>query len=314
MPTIGMVVGWLAAATSARAGQPVELPQTTVQVVERAPMVSTSVANVRAVRAFLDDKEVLWGERQVGAELSYLTSDAGLDGRPVRFTDLVTTRLMGRASFGLRFELVGRLDLLAKQPFPGGQSPFAGGTLIGRFQLERRSSLFLAAGAAPLVGAPGAALVTTTEWNRRTFIDRYDRHVAFSTGIGAQSTHLISRAGPPPQLLELVADGALQCIASESDGGFGLEIGTALFVPLWRTGQAYWIEGSPRFDARTRVHFYLGGYVTVGHRWDLFARWALLDRGDVSAPASRLPLLRGGYDQTELTFGLSYRFGPNLSL
>src|SRR5688572_10087549 len=158
MRTIGVVVvGWLASTAPALAGQPVVLPAVKVEVVERAPIVSTSAPNMRATRAFVDGKEVLWGERQVGAELAYVTSDAGLDGRPVRFTDLVTARLAGRATLGMRFELAGRLELLVKQPFPGGQSPFGGGALTGRLQLAERSSLYLSAGAAPLAGAPGAA-------------------------------------------------------------------------------------------------------------------------------------------------------------
>jgi hypothetical protein len=308
MPTIGL----LPVAASLLAAAPVELPVITVQVIEKAPIVSTSSSGTRSSRAFVDDREVIPGERQIGAELSYLTSDEGLDGVPLRFTDLVVTRLAGRASLGERFELAGRLDLLAKQPYPGGHSPFAGGALVGRFALPSRSSLFLVAGAAPLTERRGAALEIATGWSRRFFIDRHERYVAFATAAGAQGTHLISRAGPPPQIVELVADGALQFRTSDRDVGVGLELGTALALPVWRTGSAFWLDGGPDFDARTRVHFYLGGYLTIGDRWDLFVRWAILDRGDRAAPASRLPLLRGGYDQTELTFGVSYRFGPNV--
>jgi hypothetical protein len=312
MRTMGWAVVAGLVAGEAHAEQPVELPVTTVRVVERAPLLSTSASGTRSTRAFVDDREVIPGERQVGAELSYLTSDQGLEGRPVRFTDLVAARLTGRASLGQRFELAGRLEVLAKQPFPGGQSPFAGGALTGRVQLAPRGALFLGAGAAPLAGSPGATLGIGAGWSRRAFIDPQDRYVAFAAALGAQGTHLLSRFGPPPQLLEMVADGALQGMASDGEAGFGFEVGTTLAVPAWRTGRAFWIDGAPPFDARTRVDFHLAGYFTIARRWDLFVRWAALDRGDPTAPASRLPLLLGGHDQTELTFGASYRFGPNV--
>lgn len=302
----------IVAGEAARAQQPVQLPVTTVRVVETAPMISTSASNIRTTRAFVDDAEVIPGERQVGGELSYFTSAAGLDGRPVRFTDLVVSRLAARASLADRFELGARLELLAKQPFPGGHTPFAGGWLQGRLQLQPRSSIFVGANGAPLAGARGAALEAAAGWSRRVFIDHYERYLAFATTAGAQSTHLLARTAAPPQLAELIAEGALQAIASDGDAGFGLALGTTLAVPVWHTGQAFWVPERPAFDARTRVHFHLQAHLTVGLRWDLFVRWAFLDRGDVAAPATRLPLLQGGHDQTELTFGASYRFGPNV--
>jgi hypothetical protein len=288
-----------------------QLPVTHVQVIERAPIVQTSSSYTRSTRAFVDDAEVIPGERQAGGELAYLTSAVGLDGRPVRFTDLVVARLAGRASLGERFELATGAQLLAKQPFPGGHSPFAGASLQGRLQLAPRSSVFLGAAGAPLAGPPGAALELTTGWSRRFFIDRWERYVAFATTAGAQTTHLL---GVPtaPHLAELIVEGNLHARASDGDAGFGAEVGTTLAVPVWHTGQATWLDGAPPFDARTRVHFHVQGHLTIGPRWDLFVRWAFLDRGDPAAPASRLPLLQGGHDQTELTFGVSHRFGPNV--
>ncbi|HXU83057.1 MAG TPA: hypothetical protein VN914_16795, partial [Polyangia bacterium] len=93
-------------------GEPVELPQQTVRVVQPAPVVSTSAVSSRE---FVADRAVIPGERWVGMELAFLTSPAGLDGRPLLFTDVVISRLDGSASLGTRFKLTASLDLLPKQ-------------------------------------------------------------------------------------------------------------------------------------------------------------------------------------------------------
>jgi len=293
------------------ASAPVELPEQTVRVIEQAPMYSTAAHGQRTSREFVDDVEVIPGEREVGMELAFLSSPEGLSGRPLPFTDLVVGRLTGRASLGRRFELSGRLDLVAKQPFPGGQPIFGGGALVGRVQISPRTSLFLGAGGSPLFNQPGAAVELGAGWSGRRFLDERHRYFAFAAAVGAEGTGLV-RPRAPVRLLELAADGALQFMLPEDEGGVGLEVGTALAIPAWHEGRASWVESSPPFDARTRVRFYLAGYLIVGPRWDLSVRWTVLDRGDAASPATRLPLLAGGYDQTELTFGVSYRFGPNV--
>lgn len=290
---------------------PIELPEQTVRVTEHTPLYSTAASGVRTTREFVADLELIPGERRVGMELSFLTSPEGLNGRPQRFTDLVASRFDARASLGQRLELGGWVEFLPKQPFPGGQPVFRGGALVSHLQLARRGSLYLGATGAPLVGATGAALELGAGWLARRFFDPERRYLAFAGALGGQWTDLVGHAGGP-RIAEVVADGALQFLMPGNEVGFGLEVGTVLAVPAWHRGRAFWLAGSPPFDARTRSHFYLAGYLTVGPRWDLFVRWSILDRGDAAAPATRLPLLRGGYDQTELTFGLSYRFGPNV--
>ena len=38
-------------------------------------------------------------------------------------------------------------------------------------------------------------------------------------------------------------------------------------------------------------------------------RGAVIDRGDLGAPATVLPILDGGFDQKQLTLGVTYRSG-----
>jgi hypothetical protein len=58
-----------------------------------------------------------------------------------------------------------------------------------------------------------------------------------------------------------------------------------------------------------RVLFALAVWGTVSWEdWDLFAELVVLDRGDLSHPATTLPILDGGFDQTHLVVGLTRRF------
>jgi len=40
---------------------------------------------------------------------------------------------------------------------------------------------------------------------------------------------------------------------------------------------------------------------------DVWLRAAVVDRGDLAVPASVLPILDGGFDQQQLTLGVTYR-------
>jgi hypothetical protein len=257
------------------------------------------------------DREVL-DERQVGMELLFLTSPVGLDGSPVHFTDLALTRLVGRLALGNRFELHGLAHLLTKQPHPGGQPLFQGGALTGRAQVSARSSLFLGLANQPIAGHTGTGLELSAGWQGRRFIDRRELF-GLAGGTGAQWTGLWRRSGPPPpQVVEAVTNGALQFVCADSYLGFAVELGAQLALPLWHQGRAFWLSDAPAFEARTRLDFYLATYFAIEPRWDLVLRWVILDRGDAAAPATRLPLLAGGHDQTLFVLGLSYRFGPRV--
>jgi len=41
------------------------------------------------------------------------------------------------------------------------------------------------------------------------------------------------------------------------------------------------------------------------NKWDLFAELAIVDRGDLSNPATRLPVIDGGFDQRQVLFGVT---------
>ena len=42
--------------------------------------------------------------------------------------------------------------------------------------------------------------------------------------------------------------------------------------------------------------------------WDLFAEFAIVDRGDMENPATRLPIMDGGFDQQQILLGVTRHF------
>jgi len=61
-------------------------------------------------------------------------------------------------------------------------------------------------------------------------------------------------------------------------------------------------------DPQTRMSFHVGVVLSYIESWDLFARVAIVDRGDFAEPGTTLPILDGGFDQTHVIFGITRRF------
>lgn len=59
------------------------------------------------------------------------------------------------------------------------------------------------------------------------------------------------------------------------------------------------LKGSPRPT----------GMLSLAKEWDVWMRGAVTDRGDLGSAASVLPILDGGFDQKQLTLGVTYRSG-----
>ena len=57
-------------------------------------------------------------------------------------------------------------------------------------------------------------------------------------------------------------------------------------------------------DPQPRLDFHAGTVLSIVKEWDLFADFAVIDRGDLSNPATRLPILDGGFDQKQIVFGV----------
>jgi hypothetical protein len=61
-------------------------------------------------------------------------------------------------------------------------------------------------------------------------------------------------------------------------------------------------------DPQTRLNFSVGSAYLLADEWNLYASFAVIDRGDKESPESMLPILRGGFDQQHLTLGVQHRW------
>jgi hypothetical protein len=57
-----------------------------------------------------------------------------------------------------------------------------------------------------------------------------------------------------------------------------------------------------------RLDLDIGNAVQLADNWDLAVDLAIIDRGDLASPATRLPVLDGGFDQIQLIVAISRRF------
>lgn len=60
-------------------------------------------------------------------------------------------------------------------------------------------------------------------------------------------------------------------------------------------------------DPQPRLDLNLGNAVQLSDHWDLSIELTIIDRGDRAIPATHLPILDGGFDQIQLSVGVSRR-------
>jgi hypothetical protein len=58
-------------------------------------------------------------------------------------------------------------------------------------------------------------------------------------------------------------------------------------------------------DPQPRLDFRVGTVLSLVKNWDVFAEFAIVDRGDMEDPATRLPIMDGGFDQQQVIFGVT---------
>ena len=261
---------------------------------------SVSVASVRSYAADwlvnpFRELELGGAFRFVTAPESNLTSE---DDGELRFSDVGIFHAGARYSFARRFEVAAGVDLLAKQPSWLDEPAWNGGDLGFRFSLGKNWALWARGAGGPLLADAGAWGEAASGLQARTSIHETIR---FQAAAGVSGTRLfMGEDSGRPWFTELVSHGeaVLRAPRGEVAGWLGVDYR----VPLAHS------DGNLEIDPQTRLNFQLGlmlGYVGA---WDLYAVYAVVDRGDVEDPATTLPLLDGGFDQSQLIFGGARRF------
>jgi hypothetical protein len=233
---------------------------------------------------------------QVGGELVFLTGRADpASGQPLHFTDVVLLRPRARRSFG-RVELGVGVDLLAKQASTGEDAIWQGASVGGRVAIRRRWAAFLHTGGGTTRAAEGlwGGAAAGAQW-RHAIAD----FAAFQLDGGAGATAVRQGDAATAWITELGLGGKV--VFYTPHGEAGVWLGTDFAFPLYDRGP---------FDPHTRVRFRVGAVLAAIDDWDLYVEGVIADRGEVDAPATTLPVLDGGFDQTQLVFGVVRRFRP----
>ncbi|HEY5948757.1 MAG TPA: hypothetical protein VIV40_24870 [Kofleriaceae bacterium] len=244
---------------------------------------------------------VLPSGMDVGARLRTVMADGGLGPGKLKLTDVALFDLAAQWAIAKHYELDGSLTVLPKQPSSTSEPIFQGGSLALRRDVATRTAVALAGSGAPLLGVNGIALGGSLSVEHK---HRLNEIVTFALAGGATSTYL-RPTGMTDHPLIVEAAGHASVLARVPNGVWGGWFGVGYAVPAYHRGLDP-VSGMA-LDPQPRLDLNLGNAVQLADRWDLSVDLSIIDRGDLANPATRLPILDGGFDQIQLMVGVSRR-------
>ena len=237
----------------------------------------------------------------VSASLVFLTADrapeVGFEGKRIKFTDVVMTRLGGGYALGRRVQASGGLTLLPKQPSFTDELVVQNGSMGIKIGLIDSLAASLSVGGGSTMEQLGGWGMVSAGLDGRVSIGE---RIYFEMGLKGLGTAL-SVEDTTAGFTEIAP--SFQVLAQSRYAA--LWVGSTFAFPLSNHSST-----DAELDPRTRVSVQVGGVASFIDDWDLFIVYRFTDRGDiVENPATTLPILDGGFDQQSLNFGLTYRFG-----
>ena len=245
---------------------------------------------------------------ELGASLDFMTSDPSLGGKPLKFTDLVLFRLHGLLAIGKRTEVFAGVDLLPKQPSFTDEHRWQGALAGARFVLPHSLSAYARGSFGPNLGHDGFWIAGEAAGQYKR--DLAERVLYWESSLGVTYTKLLfdDRSTSVVQTDLLATTGI--ALRDSKNGIFAVWLSFGFHFPLVNSPTE---QPDPPLvrptDPQVRVGVFLGTVLGVTKTLDLFVEVSILDRGDVEDPATTLPILAGGFDQTRILFGFNRRFG-----
>lgn len=250
------------------------------------------------------------GSLTLGADLSFVTAEGGFGPGEVRFTDVVLFRPRARYTLHERVEVFAGTTLLPKQPSFTDELVWQSGHLGGLIGLTPRLAGFAQVAGGALTNDAGFWTGFDAGVQARKSLDEI---VVLQGGLGGAVSFLLPDQDTQEEFwfAEIASHGEI--LFQAPNGVAAAWIGVDYRVP---------VAGNPRepdpllgafLDPQTRVNFQLGGALAFLADWDLYAEFAIIDRGDVTAAGTTLPMLEGGFDQRHFVFGLLRRFHARIS-
>lgn len=236
----------------------------------------------------------------VGGRMRLLIADGGIGPGPIKLTDVALFDATVQWSIASRVELDAAISMLAKQPSTIDERVAQGASLGATVALTKRTAIAASGTLHPLLGLRGVALENGLAVGHR---HRLNEIVTFALGGGARSTWLRETEGERALIVEVTGHAAV--FAREPAAIWGAWLGVGYSVPLVTRGQDPMSGMS--IDPQPRLDLNIGSAVQVADHWDLAAELSVVDRGDLANPATRLPILDGGFDQVQVVVGVSRR-------
>ena len=260
------------------------------------------VLTIGTVRSVAQDYLVAPEGGELTGQLKFLMSDPSLGGQKLKFTDLGLFEIAGRYTLAKRIEVGGSLDFLPKQPSFTDENPLQSASGLVRVAIDGHHALTFSGGGGHLLDHTGA-------WTRESLAFEYKKPIereflAFDMQVGIDEVTLGAPHSRGACLTEAAV--AFTVLAHDPHNIFGAWLGVVYALPVTSSGldptTAMPLDPQPRLD------FHAGTGVAVDKSWDLYADFAVLDRGDLTNPATRLPILDGGFDQVQVMFGVTHHF------
>lgn len=290
-----LTVGALGVLSSVAYADPDSTPQ---------PRAATAEVDVVAgsARGVAQSYLVLPSGGELGADLKLVTADS-FAGMPLKFSDLGLFTLHGRYAVTRRIEVAADTTLVPKQPSYSDEKVWQSASAAMRVGLGASHALAVSVAGGHLLDHTGAWTESALMIERRKPLTEY---MSFDLRGGAD-------------LITLVADdssahvGELSVQAAthfrDPTGHTGAWLGISYAVPIAHGGDDP--TTGLAVDPQPRLDLHIGFVLAPVDDWDVYVDGAVIDRGDLSNPATRLPILDGGFDQRQLTFGVVRHFQPN---
>jgi hypothetical protein len=262
------------------------------------PRATSDVVMESSHRGVAQDYLVLPSGGELTGQMRFVTSEPIFGDQPMRFSDLALFGLAGRWSLFSKLELSGQVDFLAKQPSFTSEKPWQSVGFGLRSPIGRRVALAIS-------GAGGHLIDHAGMWTSESLTLQWRKPIAevltFDVAGGVNGVALTAPRSTSAFLTELSVTAS--ALFREPSGHWGSWIGIGYAIPVSARGEDP--TTGLAIDPQPRLDFKIGTVLSLVREWDLFAEFAIVDRGDLSDATTRLPVLDGGFDQHQVVLGVT---------
>lgn len=242
--------------------------------------------------------------------MTLVTSGVGLGGpegpapEGLAFTDVGFLALNGRYSFG-PVEIAAMAQLLVKQPSYIDEYVPQSGALTALVAIGKGQAAVLRLSGGPLLQDQGLWGGVDLALGVKRVVDET---LVFKGALGGAFTYLDLARETRQSFWFGEAVVSAETVLRTPMRAFATWIGAELRFPVAFNPDAGDADPGGFLDPQTRLNVNLGAAYSFVESWDLYARFAVIDRGDEGLPETMLPILDGGFDQQQITFGVVHRW------